>query len=165
MQLHMKEKWNTLKRSIKGRPYLFTGVFLGYIVLNSVINQTYLTLPTILGSLKVSIPYILFALGIAFLVAANVSLAMGKFKELKSMKTEGMKTGGFAAIGAFVGLVGGACPGCFVGLFPAILGLFGVTASLSVLPLYGFEIQAVSAVVLIGSLFLLTRDNVCAIKE
>ena len=160
MQLHMKERWDRLKLTIKSRPYLFTGVFLGYIVLNSLINKTYLTLPTILASLKVSIPYIIFALSIAFLVAANVSLAVGKFKELKSMKT-----GGVAAVGAFGGLIGGACPGCFVGLFPAVLGLFGVTASLSILPFYGFEIQAVSAVVLIGSIFLLTKENVCKIPE
>ena len=67
------------------------------------------------------------------------------------------------ALGIFAGVLGGACPGCFVGLFPAVLGLFGVTASLSVLPFYGLEIQAASIVLLIVAIFFLTKETVCKV--
>lgn len=71
--------------------------------------------------------------------------------------------GGFTFVGVFGGVLGGACPGCFVGLFPAVLGLFGVTATLSILPLYGLEIQAASVGLLVFAVILLTRDTVCKI--
>ena len=63
-----------------------------------------------------------------------------------------------------MGILGGACPSCFVGLFPAVIGLFGISASLSSLPLFGIEIQVVSAILLLLSLFFLTGNNVCTIK-
>ncbi len=80
-------------------------------------------------------------------------------------KTRNVSTaGGVAAAGIFTGILGGACPGCFVGLFPAVIGLFGVSASLGVLPLYGLELQIVSALFLAGAIALLTRDATCKIK-
>ena len=81
-----------------------------------------------------------------------------KFKEYKQLNKKGS---GLTTLGIFAGFLGGACPGCFVGLFPAVLGLFGVSASLSVLPLYGLELQAISAVLLIISAYYLSKNPVC----
>jgi len=118
----------------------------------------YVTLPTLLQSnLKIIIPYLLFTLAVAGLTALTLNLVIIKVRALKSVQ----KSSGFAALGAFFGLLGGACPSCFVGLFPVIVGLFGITASLSSLPFFGVEILAGSAGLLLLSIWLMTRDNVC----
>ena len=104
----------------------------------------------------------IFTLLVAFLVAVNINLVIFKFRELGSI---GIKAGGIGSAGVFGGILGGACPGCFVGLFPAFLGLFGISASLSVLPLLGLEIQIVSVILLVASMILLTRDNTCDPKK
>ena len=57
--------------------------------------------------------------------------------------------------------MGGACSACFVGLFPAVLGLFGVTASLTDLPFKGVELQIGSIILLGISIVLLSKPSVC----
>nr|MBI4156533.1 hypothetical protein [Candidatus Woesearchaeota archaeon] len=134
--------------------------------INILINKTFITLPTLFTSYRLSfaIPFIALSLITALLVAVNVNLIIIKFKELKKMnKKVNAGVGGMGALGIFGGILGGACPGCFVGLFPAFLGLFGITASLSILPLYGLEIQILSSILLTMSIFLLTRENICKI--
>jgi hypothetical protein len=144
-------------------PYIlsFFAIIIIYLAINIFVNQTHITAPTLFSNYIIfSFFFIFFSIFIALLVAANVNLAYAKMRELKKLN----KGSGLTAIGAFGGLLGGACPGCFVGLFPAFLGLFGITASLGNLPLYGLEIQVISGGFLIFSLFLLTRDPTCKIK-
>ena len=153
-----------LKKVIFRRPYVFSFILIviGYLILNVGVNKVYITAPVLLTyNLKIVIPYLFFTLLVAILVAVNLNLIVLKFKELKQLRKES----GLTFIGVFGGVLGGACPSCFVGLFPAFLGLFGITASLSSLPLFGLEIQIGSAIFLIISLFYLTRDNVCKIKK
>lgn len=118
----------------------------------------YITLPTLLNNnLKIIIPYIIFTIAVAALTALTLNLAIIKVKQLRRIQ----KSSGLVALGSFFGLLGGACQSCFVGLFPAVVGLFGVTASLSKLPFFGVEILAASAGLLLLSVWLMTRENVC----
>lgn len=164
--MEFKRKLEKVKEVTLKKPYsyYFMAIFFGYILLNLLINQVYVNLPTLTEySNKFLIPFIIFTfLLVPGLVAVTVNLAIVKFKDLKQVKeAKGGKTGGFAALGIFAGVVGGACPGCFVGLFPALLGLFGLSASLSILPFYGLEIQLASSILLLVSIGYLTRDTVC----
>ena len=120
-----------------------------------------ITIPTLFNNnLKIIIPFVVFTFLIALLVGLVINLVIIKFKELKHVN----KVSGLAAVGLFGGLLGGACPSCFVGLFPAFLGLFGVTASLSSLPLFGLEIQIGSILLLLISVYFLTKNSVCEVK-
>ena len=138
----MNTRIERIKEAIIKKPYifLFIGVFLGYLGVNTYINQLYVTGPDVLfSSYKISfvIPFIIFTFSVAFLVALVVNLSIIKFKELKSIT----KASGFGAIGIFAGILGGACPGCFAGLFPAFIGIFGISATLGNLPFFGLEIH------------------------
>ena len=160
-----KRRIERIKRAITEKPYVFylIGIFLVYIALNLVINKLYVNIDIFTSfALWFIIPFLLFNfLIIPALVALTINLSIIKFKEMRPVGSKG--SGGFGFIGLFGGILGGACPGCFVGLFPAVLGLFGITASLSVLPLFGLEIQFLSAAFLITAIILLTRDTVCKI--
>jgi|TARA_B100001971_G_C18201454_1_gene544858 hypothetical protein len=157
------KRLDKIKKVIVTKPYVFyfIFIFLFYIFLNVVINQIHITRGVLFDNLLYGTFFVIFNIFIAGLIAVNINLMVLRFKELKSINN-GEK--GLTSFGVFMGVLGGACPGCFVGLFPAFLGLFGVTASLSVLPLYGIEIQIVSALLLIGSAYLLTNDATCRVK-
>ena len=158
-------RFKRIKRAITEKPYIFyfIGIFLVYVVFNLFINKIYVNLSIFTSfALWFRIPYLLFGfLLIPALVALTINLSIIKFREMRQVKGKGSR--GFTFLGMFGGVFGGACPGCFVGLFPAVLGLFGITASLSILPLYGLEIQAGSVGLLMIAVILLTRDSVCKI--
>lgn len=165
----MKTRIKKIKNVIIKRPYVFYFIiiFLTYLGINILLNKTYITFPTIFKSYKILflIPFILLNLITAFLVGININLIIVKFKELKLINDiKGTTRGGIVSLGIFGGLLGGACPGCFVGLFPAFLGLFGITMTLGNLPLHGLEIQIISSIILIISLFLLTKENKCKVE-
>ena len=157
-----KNRKERIKTAIMKRPHVFyfIGIFLAYIALNLIINKFYETTNIFKTFvLWFIIPFLFFNfLLIPFLVAFTINLSVLRFKEAGF----GSHTGA-TGFGIFGGILGGACPGCFVGLFPAFLGLFGVTASLSVLPLYGLELQILSAALLITAVIFLTRDIVCEV--
>tara|TARA_Y100000310_G_C20648240_1_gene797873 strand:+ start:162 stop:641 length:480 start_codon:yes stop_codon:yes gene_type:complete len=149
-------------KHVFGFPYflIFIFIFLVYIFLNVFINDVYSTRSVLFNNLKYGIPFLFFMVLVGSLIGININLIIFKFKETSLLR----KGGSLTFLGVFGGLLGGACPGCFVGLFPAFIGLFGVSASLSVLPLYGIEIQMASSVLLITSIYLLTNENNCKIK-
>jgi hypothetical protein len=122
------------------------------------------TFPTLFTSFKpiFLIPFLLLNfLIIPFLVSITIILLVGKIKDLKYIS----KTKGTAPVVAiFATLLGGACPGCFVGLFPAFIGLFGTTLALGSLPLGGLEIQLVSGIILIFSINYLGKLTICKKK-
>ncbi|MBI2498785.1 hypothetical protein HYV88_00925 [Candidatus Woesearchaeota archaeon] len=159
-----EERLGRIKEVTLTRPYVyyFILIFLVYLIINIIVNKVYITAPTLLtNNLKIIIPYLIFTIFIAFLVALNINLTVKKFKDLRKVKKES----GLTFIGIFGGVLGGACPSCFVGLFPAFLGLFGITATLSSLPFFGIEILVGSVIFLVIGMVLLTRDNVCKIKK
>ena len=160
-----KRRIERIKRAITEKPYVFyfIGIFLVYIALNLGVNQVYVNLPILTSyATWFFVPFVILNfLLVPFLVALTVNLSIIKFKEMRSVSSK--SSSGFGFVGVFGGILGGACPGCFVGLFPAVLGLFGITATLAILPLYGLEIQLASVGLLGFSIVLLTRDNVCKI--
>jgi len=153
-----------MRKAIFRKPYvfIFIFIFLAYLGLNFWVNQLYVSFSTLTNlATWFWIPFVLFAfLIVPFLAALTINLSIIRFKEAGFRRREG----GAASIGFFAGILGGACPGCLVGLFPAVLGLFGIAGtSLSVLPLQGLEIQFLSSALLIFAVFLLTSDVVCKI--
>ena len=158
-----------IKKAIFKKPFVFyfIFIFLAYVGLNLFINKLYISLSTLTNlALWFLIPFVFFTfLLVPFLVALTINLSIIRFKEASpGSKIKGKESGlAPTGVGVFAGVLGGACPGCFVGLFPAVLGFFGITASLSILPFYGLEIQFLSAAFLIFAIFLLTKDLVCEI--
>ena len=157
-------KFNKIKVAIINYPYsiIFIISFFGFILLNALINKTYITLPSLVSNKQFFYPYILLNRMIGpFFFALVINLA---YIRVRSLGIGGLGSGSHGMIGSFVGLIGGACPGCLIGLFPAVLGLFGVSASLSVFPLFGFEIQMLSVILLLVSVHFLSKEAVCKIK-
>jgi hypothetical protein len=165
MDDHRKQ---TLKEVIFKKPYVyyFFGIFIGYFLLNAWINQLHVTGLGILDyRTSYLVPFLFFLFVVPGLVALNINLVIHKFGELKVMSKKGqLGTGSVGIFGITAGLIGGACPGCLVGLFPALLGLFGIAGtSLSVLPFNGLEIQAASVGLLLVGGYYLTKPVVCNI--
>ncbi len=160
-----KSRKRRIKSALNGRYLvLFAILFLAYIGLNVYFNELYVSLDVWKSyNMLFLIPFVFFNfLLIPFLVALTVNLGILRFKEAESGFGD-KSASGIGGLGAISGIIAGACPGCFVGLFPAFLGLFGVSATLSSLPLFGIEIQALSAVLLMLAIFLLTKDIVCEV--
>ncbi|GIU68183.1 MAG: hypothetical protein KatS3mg001_033 [Candidatus Pacearchaeota archaeon] len=157
-----KSRIERIKKAIFERPYVFSfiGIFIIYIAINLIINKLYVNFYVFNSFvLWFRIPFLLFNfLIVPSLVALTINLSILRFKEAGVGKHTGI-----IGLGAFGGILGGACPGCFVGLFPAFLGLFGLTATLSILPFYGLEIQAASTLLLLVAINLLTRDVICKV--
>ncbi len=150
-----------IKKSIISKPYsyYFMIFFIGYLALNFFVNGisgTYMFLFSTLSG-KLSLIATIF---VGIFVAISLNLVIMKLKELRQLSG----AGSFTALGIFGGLLGGACPACFVGLFPAFLGIFGVTASLTDLPFKGLELQIGSMVLLVISIILLSKPTVCKIN-
>ena len=161
--MEIKKRFEKVK-IVFTKPYIYSFIiiFLLYLTINYFINGFSETAPVFFSfNLNIIIPLIIFNLFIAVLVGVTINLIYIKFKEYKKIH----KGHGFSSLGMFVGLLGGACPGCFAGLFPAFMGLFGITASLSSLPLFGMELQLLSIILLLISIYLLTNDDICKIKR
>ena len=159
----MNTRLERIKQATVQPPYLFSFIFIFLVFtgINVVANQLYVTTPVLFSyNLKIVIPYVFFAILVAGLIALNINLMILRYKE-RTVNKEG----GLTALGVFGGLMGGACPSCFVGVFPAVLGIFGFSISLSSLPLNGLEIQLVSALFLVIAVMFLTKDNVCKVKK
>ena len=157
------ERFSKIKKVTLQKPYIYFFLFFLFlfILLNILINKVYVTREVLFDNLVYGIPFILFNIIIAGLVALNINLVIIKYREFKMLNKKGS---GLTSLGIFIGFVGGACPGCFVGLFPAFVGLFGVSASLSILPFYGIELQILSAILLSISVYLLTNPVVCKVN-
>ena len=159
----MNSRIEKIKQVIFTRPYIYSFIitFILYLIINFLVNDLSKTFPVLFNfNLNIVIPLLILNLLIAALIGINVNLIWLKFKEYRKINKEQ----GLTFFGSFIGLLGGACPGCFAGLFPAFLGLFGVTASLSILPFYGLELQVISAVTLIISIIFLTNEYICKIQ-
>lgn len=161
-------EWENRKKKIKKalleKPYVFIFliVFIGYLGLNAWINDFEVTSGVLFTNYYTGfiVPFLILMVLVGGLTALTVNLVLVKYVELKMLAG----VSGFAGVGVFVGLLGGACPGCFAGLFPAFVGLFGVSATLGNLPLYGLEIQILSIGLLMISVFFLTSETKCKVK-
>ena len=109
------KRLDKIKKVIVTKPYVFyfIFIFLFYIFLNVVINQIHITRGVLFDNLLYGTFFVIFNIFIAGLIAVNINLMVLRFKELKSINN-GEK--GLTSFGVFMGVLGGACPGCFVGL-------------------------------------------------
>ena len=152
-----------IREAVLKWPYLgiFILVAVLFFSLNVYLNQSFEFIKN-LSSFKLwfIIGFIFFSILISILVALNVNLSIIRVKSLGSF---GAKTGGVGLMGTFGGILGGGCPACFAGFFPAFVGLFGITASLSIFPLQGLEIQMISSILLVISITMLAKDPVCKV--
>lgn len=142
------------------KPYIYATitVFVIYLLTLIMISGFYNTIPLILvyaGTVswfKLGIS-ILLSLVIGLLVAFNVVDVYVKYKQRKQCK----EAGTVAAIGTVGGLMVGVCPLCVTGVIPLVLGLLGVTFSFASLPFEGIEVQILTIIILIISLWMLNR--------
>jgi hypothetical protein len=158
-----KERIRKIKKAIFSWPHnlIFILIVLAYLALTVYSNELYITFINILGYRKsFLIPFLISQLFIALLVPLTINLSILKIKEVQ--KINSIITGTSSSfLGTFFGVLGGACPGCFAGLLPTILGIFGISFSLIDLPLQGLEIQLVSIALLMFSTYLLTNPYNC----
>ena len=136
-----------------------------FLAFSLLLNKTYLTIKSIfiLHNPAAAILFILLNLIlIPILVAATITLTIDKFQMLKKVSKRKSFIG---VIGTFFGILAGSCPVCFVGLLPSLLGILGISIGLSSLLLLGFELSAVSVILLVVSLFFLSKDMTCKLKN
>ena len=145
------------------KPYIYITIvsFLVYLVINALVNDWHIFISGIFEIYwYIAYPYVIFSIVIAIMVAVSISLGYMRLKELQRMSG----ASGLSLVGAFFGVITGACPGCLVGILPAVVGLFGGTLSLSQLPLFGIEIQILTISILIFAIYYLTKENTCKVK-
>jgi len=164
MKIDFKGRRTVIGTVLSRKTYLalFLALFLVYITVNVVINQFAETLPVFFTfRLSFVIPYAILSILIATLAALNITLIIYKIKQVRGLKKE--ETGA-TTVGIFGGLLGGACPGCFVGLLPSLAGIFGITISLSSLPFLGYEIQIPTVLILLITLYVAASPLTCKIS-
>ena len=160
----MMERIKRIKKAIFGKGYRLSFVlfFIGFYVLNFLLNKThvfYSTIETVI--LWYAISFVVINFLIALMVAVTFNLVRLKLNETRSL--EG-KQGGFATIGFTGGILAGGCPACFTGVLPALIGFTGIGVSYNNTPYVGLGIQVVSLFILIFSIYLLSANPVCKIK-
>ena len=148
------------------RPYLFwvISIALFYITLNIFISKFYLTIfyaPYFLDTINWNdfLLSIGFTLVIGILVAINIVTAYLHYQEnkqhlqSKSCTAKDKTATVFASFGAFIGLATGVCSACTPIILPFLFSIFGVTLTWSSLPISGFHVQAVLALLLSLNLY------------
>ena len=163
----MNERFNRILSVLKQKKYflifligavIYLGIY--YLIINYFLTSFSLFFTTYVKSYA----YPAFGLNImvALLLGVNISLLVYKLKEYATDKKSSMMSG----MGIFSAALANGCPGCFAGLFPLVLSIFGVSATLSILPFNGLELQGLSAVLLGASIFFLAgkSKNVCKVK-
>jgi len=158
-----KEK---IKEVLTNKKYLTVGIIAGLIHLSIYYWQVTTTAGSFLSFAKAFVGWYVFAsVPLAFLIAGLIGLTVALFaarlKEFRNFKSASASSSG----GLFLGTLASGCPGCAIGLFPLVAGVFGISATLGSLPFGGVELQLVSVGLLGGSVFLLSKESkVCKVK-
>ena len=164
----MSERFSTIKSVLKQKKYFLiflitTLIYLGiyYLIINYFLTSFSLFFTTYVKSY--AYPAFILNIIVAILMGVNISLLIYRMKEFATDKKSSMMSG----VGIFAAALANGCPGCFAGLFPVILSIFGISATLSILPFNGLELQGLSAVLLGASIFFLSGKTklVCEIKK
>ena len=103
---------------------------------------------------------ILFTLILAFLFGINLTLIIFRFKEVKSYNNES----GAGIFTSVISLFSAGCPVCSFSIISFLIPAIGTTFSLAILPFKGLEIQLLGIIILLISIFILTKENVCKIN-
>ena len=164
----MSERFSTIKSVLKQKKYFLiflitTLIYLGiyYLIINYFLTSFSLFFTTYVKSY--AYPAFILNIIVAILMGVNISLLIYRMKEFATDKKSSMMSG----VVIFAAALANGCPGCFAGLFSVILSIFGISATLSILPFNGLELQGLSAVLLGASIFFLAgkTQNVCEIKK
>lgn len=135
--------------------YLAANVALYAYIFNGDPLQLYRSYP-----LSYTVPFTAFTALISILTGILAVLIIAKLREVRA------KTLGLGATGLLFGSLAAGCPGCVFGLFPLLLGFFGLGGTLAVLPLKGIEFQIVTVVLLGIGIFSLSKeaDLTCEVR-
>src|SRR3989344_6649042 len=108
-------------------------------------------------------PYlnILFTIILSFLFGINLSLILFRFKEIKKYNNES-GTGIFTSV---LSLFSAGCPVCSFTILSFLIPGLSATFSLAILPFNGLEIQLFGIFLLLISIFILTKENVCKVNS
>jgi hypothetical protein len=159
----LKRRIKHLRTTLAQAPLLFAGFSFVYLLVSIVIV---LYIHTSFAGffrgmyLSYTVPYVALTLLLSILFGAVMASFVIKLREIK------LHTAGLGATGVIFGALAAGCPGCFFGLFPVVLSLFGITATLAILPFNGLELQALAVLALLVSLYTLSVETevVCEIK-
>jgi hypothetical protein len=147
------------------KPYVFwlVGIALLYVSLAILFSKFYLTilyLPLFFDTInwKEFIISISFTLVIGFLAATNIVLAYLHYHENKKQKNKvcishDRKATALITVETILGLLLGVCSACTPLLFPFLFSIFGLTITLSTLPLRGFELQIILILLLLFNIW------------
>ncbi len=160
--MKIKETINVIKQVYKNKKYIYITLIAAVI---SFIVFYKLTLATIAdNSLKIFIVmsgynYTYFTLLsfviISVLFGIYLSVFIYRFKLIKLMKEKkGTSVGFVGYIGLIAGVFGAGCPTCG----SVIFALFGAPLALMYLPFRGLELRLLAIVILVVSIYLLTRS-------
>ena len=157
----IKERGSNIKYvlSLPTYSFLFFFFFFGYISIQIYVNDLFMTLPSLIERGVYFIFFIAFHILSGALIALSLILAIVRIQELREMSIHS----GTSVFALTISLLAGGCPGCLAGLFPAMMSIFGITASLSILPFYGFELQVISIILSLVSVYFLSGDLVCRV--
>lgn len=89
----------------------------------------------------------------ALLIGVNTAMVVYHLREHALSAAQGTTS----AAGVLLGTIGAGCAACGSAVLAGVLSLFGVTASLTVLPFEGLEFAALALVALVLSVFWLAR--------
>jgi hypothetical protein len=149
-----------IKDTLKEKRYLTTFFifFIAYVVFYYwIISRFNGSFAFFLNSYRLS--YLIPAITLNILTAGLVGIVFSLMhRNLTKLKKVSGKGSIFSGIGIFATALAAGCPGCFAGLFPFVLSLFGITASLSTLPFNGLELQVASVLLLSISTYTLAKE-------
>jgi len=143
--------------------FIFFLSFFLYIILTVVVNKVYITYKTLfLFEKTYFLTFVFLTIIISFLFGIIVNLLRKRLKDSRDVR----KSIGLAPAGVVVGILGGACPGCVSGLLPLVFAFFGFSFSLLSLPLNGLELLLFSIILMVISLYYLTKEQKsCKVKK
>ena len=99
-----------------------------------------------------------FLLVFSLLAALSLTLHIYKYEKIKNAK---IGKSGIGAVGFVLAFFTSACTVCY----PLILTAIGIPAALAVLPFGGFELQIISILVLLASIYFVSKETTkCAVK-
>ena len=107
-------------------------------------------------------PYfnVLFTIILSLLFGINLSLIIYRFKEIKKYNNES-GTGIFTSV---LSLFSAGCPVCSLSILTLLLPGVFAGISLAILPFKGLEIQFLGIILLLISIIILTKENICKIN-
>lgn len=100
-----------------------------------------------------TVSFTLLTILISLLLGTLLTLVVAKVREVKA------KSLGVGVAGVVFGALAMGCPGCIFGLFPLLLGVFGIGGTLAILPFNGIEFQIITVILLCISIFLLAKET------